>query len=91
MTIQVTQGERLQVTCVDAPNPNWKMGANNITAVIKPNASASANVYQYRSGFAILFIKSVNPGTYTCHFGGIQESVIFSESMICYYCENTLA
>ena len=69
----------------NGPKPNWKMGANNITAVTLPNTSVSANVYQYKTGLAVLFIKSVNPsnaGTYTCHIGTIQESVTFGESLI---------
>ena len=62
--IQVAQEAQLQVTCAGGQNPNWKMGATNITT------NNSANVYQFRHGIAALFIKSVNPsnaGTYTCH------------------------
>ena len=78
--IQVTQGATLVVSCGGGQNPNWKMGATNITT------NNSANVHQFRHGIAVLFIKSVNPsnaGTYTCHINRTQESITFGESLIC--------
>ena len=78
--IQVTQGAQLLVNCAGGQNPIWKMGATNITT------NSSANVYQFRHGIAVLFIKSVNPsnaGTYTCYINRTQESITFGESLIC--------
>ena len=77
-TMEVKQGAQLIVNCGGGQNPNWKMGATNITT------SNSANVYQFRHGIAVLFIKSVKPsnaGTYICHFNRTyQESITLGES-----------
>ena len=78
--IQVTQGAQLIVNCGGGQNHNWKIGAVDIST------NQSANVYQIKSGIAVLFIKSVNPsnaGKYTCHISRTQESITFGESLIC--------